>query len=66
MFHLEANSSVQGVIATTLDFCIECCSALNKPTDSYVVCLRCNGAICNDCTLCACDLRQRIHLLQKS
>ena len=56
MTHLEANSSVQDVIAVTLDFCTACQQALSKANDNYVVCSTCECILCCNCHACPCDV----------
>jgi hypothetical protein len=56
MTHLEANSSVQDVIAVTLDFCTACQQALSKADDNYVMCFTCGCVLCPNCHACPCDV----------
>jgi hypothetical protein len=56
MTRLQAASSVQDLIAATLDFCVSCQQPLSKADDNYITCLSCEGAICRNCSSCPCDL----------
>ena len=44
-------------------YCFSCETTLHADTDSYATCFICGCAMCDNCSRCACDLRQGMHLV---